>query len=70
MGALAYSKNSQYLHVGSLGYYEHFSQLCQHPISNRNRVKSHGIDTTFESLLNFKRSKPSRKSGKFPKILS
>jgi hypothetical protein len=28
IGPLESSKNSQFLHVGGLGYYEHFSQLC------------------------------------------
>jgi hypothetical protein len=46
-------KIPKFLHVGSLGYYEHFSPLCRHPISNRNRVKNNGLDSPFESLLNF-----------------
>jgi hypothetical protein len=38
---------------GSLGYYEHFSQLCRHPNPNRIRVKNPGSDSPFESLLKF-----------------
>jgi hypothetical protein len=54
--------NSQFLHVASLGYYEHFYQLCRHPIPNRNRAKNPETDSTFESLMNFKKGfNPSRK---------
>jgi hypothetical protein len=68
MGALTCSKNSQFLHVGIFGYYEHFSQLCRHPIPNRSRVKYPGIDSTFEFLMNFKRGLIlPKKSDKFPK---
>jgi hypothetical protein len=41
--------------VASLGYHEQFSQLCRHQISNTKRVKNHGTDLIFESLMNFKR---------------
>jgi hypothetical protein len=54
-GCLNLIQNSQFLHVGRLGYYERFPKLCRHPIPNRSRVKSPGTDSTFESLLNFKR---------------
>jgi hypothetical protein len=54
-----------------LGYYEQFSQLCRYPIPNINRAKNPGSDSTFESLMNFKRDlNLPKKSGKFPKILS
>jgi hypothetical protein len=52
---LSCSKNSQILHVTRLGYYEELFQLCRHPILNRIRVKNLGTDSTFESLMNFKR---------------
>jgi hypothetical protein len=68
---LTCSKNSQFLHVAGLGYYKHFSQLCQYPISNINRAKNPGSDSIFESLMNFKRDlNLPEKSGKFSKILS
>jgi hypothetical protein len=54
-----------------IGYYEQFSQLCRHPILNRIRVKNPGIDSTFESLMNFKRDlNLLEKSDKFSKIPS
>jgi hypothetical protein len=57
--------------VAVLGYYEQFSQLFRHPIPNKNRAKNHGSDSTFESLMNFKRDlNLPKKSGKFSKILS
>jgi hypothetical protein len=43
------------LACSSLGYYEHFSQLCRHPIPNINGAKNPVSDSTFESLMNFKR---------------
>jgi hypothetical protein len=53
-----------------LGYYEQFSRLCQHPVPNINRAKIPGLDSTFESLINFKRGlNLPKKSGKFTKIL-
>jgi hypothetical protein len=55
MGALPCSKNSQFFHVAILGYSEQFYQLCRHLIPNRNRYKNPGTDSTFESLMNFKR---------------
>jgi hypothetical protein len=65
------SKNSQFLHAVSLGYYEQFSQLCQHPIPKIIRTKNPGPDLTFETLMIFKRDlNLLEKSGKFPKILS
>jgi hypothetical protein len=71
MGSLSYSKNFQFFLVGSIGYYEQYSQLCHHQIPNRNRVKNPGPDSTFESLKNFKRDlNLPEKSGKFSKILS
>jgi hypothetical protein len=70
MGALSFSKNSQFLHVASLGYFEQFSKLCRHQIPNINRAKNPGTDSTFESLMNFKRDLIlPEKSDKFPKIL-
>jgi hypothetical protein len=54
MDALPYSRNSHFLHVARVGYYEQFSRLCQHPILNKIRDKNPGIDSTFESLMNFK----------------
>jgi hypothetical protein len=53
--ALPCSKNFQFLHVARLGNYDQFSKLCIHPILNRIRVKNPGTDSTFESLMNFKR---------------
>jgi hypothetical protein len=41
--------------VANLGYYEQYSQMCRHPIPNRIRAKNPGTDSTFESLMNFKR---------------
>jgi hypothetical protein len=55
MDVLPSCKNSQFLHVASLGYCEQFSQLCRHPIPNRNRAKNPETDSTFESLMNFKK---------------
>jgi hypothetical protein len=70
-GCLTYSKKSQFLHVATLGYYEQFSQLCRLPILNRIRVKNPGTDSTFESLMNFKRDlNLLEKSDKFSKIPS
>jgi hypothetical protein len=70
-GCLSCSTNSQFLHVASLGYYEHFSQLCRHPAPKRNRAKNPGTDSTFESLMNFKSNLIlPEKSDKFPKIPS
>jgi hypothetical protein len=44
---------------------------CRHPIPNTNRAKNPGSDSTFESLMNFKRGlNLSKKFGKFHKILS
>jgi hypothetical protein len=71
MGALPSSKNSQFLHVARMGYCEQLSQLCRHPIPNINRDKNPGPDSTFESLMKFKRDlNLLEKSGKFSKILS
>jgi hypothetical protein len=71
MGALSCSKNSQFLYVAGLRYYEQVFQLCQHPIPNINRAKNPKFDSTFEFLMNFKRGlNLLEKSGKFPKILS
>jgi hypothetical protein len=71
MDALPCSKNSQFLHVARLGYYEQFSQLFRYPILKRISVKNPGKYSTFESLMNFKRDlNLLKKSGKFPKILS
>jgi hypothetical protein len=54
-----------------LGYYEQFSELCRHPILNGIRVKNPGTDSTFESLMNFKRDlNLLEKSDKFSKIPS
>jgi hypothetical protein len=61
----------QKLHVSRLRHYEQFSPLCRHPILNRNRVKNYGTDSTFESLMNFKRDlNLLEKSDKFSKIPS
>jgi hypothetical protein len=71
IGALSCSKNSQFLHVTRLGYYEQCSQLCRHPIPNIIGAKNPGSDSTFESLKNFKRGlNLPEKSAKFSKILS
>jgi hypothetical protein len=71
MGALSCSTNSQFLHVAILVYYEQLSQLFRHPIPNIERAKNPGPDSTFESLMNFKRDlNLLEKSGKFSKILS
>jgi hypothetical protein len=57
--------------VARFGYYEIFSQLFRHPIPNINRAKNPEPDSTFESLMNFKRdSKLLEKSDKFSKISS
>jgi hypothetical protein len=56
---------------GRLGYYEQFSKLCQHPITNITIDENPGSDSTFESLMNFKMGlNLLKKSSKFPKILS
>jgi hypothetical protein len=71
MGVLSCSKNFQFWHAARLGYCKQFSQLCQHPIHNINRAKNPGSDSTFESLMNFKKGlNLLEKSGKFSKILS
>jgi hypothetical protein len=71
IGALHCSKKFQCLHVAGLGDYEQFSQLCRHPILYINRAKNPGPDSTFESLMNFKRDlNLPKKSVKFSKILS
>jgi hypothetical protein len=71
MCALFCSKNSQFLHSARLGYYEQFSQLCPHSIPNTNIDTNLGPDSTFQSLMNFKRDlNLPKKSGKFSKILS
>jgi hypothetical protein len=71
MGALSYSKNSQFLHTASLVHGEQFFQLFRHPIRNINRAKNPGPDSTFESLMNFKRDLDLlEKSSKLFKILS
>jgi hypothetical protein len=71
MGVLSCSKNYLFLHEALLGYYEQFSQLCRDPIPNIKSAKNPGSDSTFESLMNFKRDlNLLEKSGKFPKILS
>jgi hypothetical protein len=51
-----------------IGYYEQFSELCQHPNIHRIRVKNPGTDAPFESLMNLKGGSIVReKSDKFPK---
>jgi hypothetical protein len=68
MDALCCSKHSQFLHVSRLGYNEKISQLCRHPITNRIRAKNLGTNSTFESLMNFKRDLSLlEKFDKFPK---
>jgi hypothetical protein len=54
MGAFTCSKNTQYLHMASLGYHEQFSQFCRHQITNTKRVKIPITDSIFESLMDFK----------------
>jgi hypothetical protein len=45
--------------------------LCEPEISNKNKVKNPGIDSIFESLMNFKRdSNLLEKSDKFFQIPS
>jgi hypothetical protein len=39
--------------VASVGYYEQFSQLCQHPSPTKIRAKNPGTDSIFETLMNF-----------------
>jgi hypothetical protein len=69
--ALPCSKNSQFLYVARLGYYEQFSKLCRHPILNEIRVKNRGTDSTFEYLMNFTGDlNLLEKSDKFSKIPS
>jgi hypothetical protein len=71
MDALLYSNNFQLLHVARLGYCEQFSQLCRHRVLTRIRVKNPGTDSTFESLMNFKRNlNLVQKSNKFSTIPS
>jgi hypothetical protein len=71
MGASSCSKDFEFLHADSLGYYEQFSRLCRHQIPNRNRAKNPGPDSTIESLMNFKwDSSFLEKSDKFSKIPS
>jgi hypothetical protein len=48
-------KIPNFLDMAGLGYYEQFSQLCRHPMSNINRAKNPGSDSTFEFLMNFKK---------------
>jgi hypothetical protein len=54
MDVLPCSKNSQFLHVARLLYYEQFSQLLGHEIPNINRVKNPRTDATFQFFMNFK----------------
>jgi hypothetical protein len=54
-GCLTVLQKFPILDAARLQYYEQFSQLCRHPILNRIRVKNSGMDSTFESLLNFKK---------------
>jgi hypothetical protein len=69
--ALSSCKNSQYFYAARLSYYEQCSQLCQHQTLNKIRVKNPGTDSTFESLMNFKRHlNLLEKSDKFSKIPS
>jgi hypothetical protein len=69
--ALSCSKNSQFLHVASLEYYEQLSQLLRFQNPNKNKVKNPGTDSIFESLMNFKRdSNVLEKSDKLSKIPS
>jgi hypothetical protein len=71
MDTLPCNKNSQFLYVARMGYFEQFSQLCRHPIVNIIRVKNLGTDSTFESLVNFKSNlNLLEKSDKFSKIPS
>jgi hypothetical protein len=69
MESLTHSKNSQFLHEAILEYSEELSQLHGLQIQNTNNVKNPGINSIFESLLNFKRdSNLLQKSDKFSKI--
>jgi hypothetical protein len=52
-GFLNLLQKSSFLYAGNLRYYEHFSQLCQHPNLNRIRVKIPAIDSPFEILMTF-----------------
>jgi hypothetical protein len=71
MDALYCSKNSQFLHVARLRYFEQLSKLCRLQIPNRNKVQNPGTDSIFESFMNFKRdSNLLEKSDKFSKIPS
>jgi hypothetical protein len=71
LGALTCSKNSQDLHVATLGYREQLSQLYQHEIPNIKRFKNPGTDSIFEFLMDFKRDlNLLEKSDKFSKIPS
>jgi hypothetical protein len=51
--AVPCSKNSHILHAYRQGHYKQFSLLCLYPILNEIRVKIPGIDSPFESLMNF-----------------
>jgi hypothetical protein len=71
MGALTCLKNSQFLHVASLGYDEQFSQLCRYQIPNTKIFKNPETYSIFESLMNFKRDlNLLKKSDKFSKKIS
>jgi hypothetical protein len=71
MDALSYSKNYQFVHEDRLEYSKQLSKLCRLQIPNRNKVQNPGIDTIFESLMNFKRdSNLLEKVDKFSKIPS
>jgi hypothetical protein len=55
MDALSCPKNSQCFHEARSEYFEQLSQLFWLQIPNRDKVKNPGIDSIFESLMNFRR---------------
>jgi hypothetical protein len=71
MDALPYFKNSQFLHVAILGIMNNFLNCADIQFSIELELKNPGIDSTFESLMNFKRDlNLLEKSDKFSKIPS
>jgi hypothetical protein len=64
-------ENGSFTLFQKLGHFEQFSQLCQWPMLNRIRVKNPRTDSTFGSLMNFKRDlNLLEKYDKFSKIPS
>jgi hypothetical protein len=54
MDAFPCSKNSKILHEVVLEHYKQLCKLCGLQIANKNHGKNPGIDSIFESSMNFK----------------